>query len=65
MREPDDLTLVVAGADLPIPSTSTPLGHPPCRVTREIVLRAASLVHGRAMTTPPSLPARSLPTSIP
>jgi len=45
VREPDDLTLVVAGADLPIPQHvyCPSWGHPPCRVTREIVLRAASL----------------------
>ena len=45
MREPDDLTLVVAGADLPIPQHvyCPSWGHPPCRVTREIVPRAASL----------------------
>jgi len=45
MRAPDDLTLVVAGADLPIPQHvyCPSWGHPPCRVTREIVLRAASL----------------------
>ena len=36
--EPDDLTLVVAGADLPIPQHvyCPSWGHPPCRVTREI-----------------------------
>ena len=45
VREPDDLTLVVAGADLPIPQHvyCPSWGHPPCRVTREIVPRAASL----------------------
>jgi hypothetical protein len=45
VRDPDDLTLVVAGADLPIPQHvyCPSWGHPPCRVTREIVLRAASL----------------------
>jgi len=45
MRAPDDLTLVVAGADLPIPQHvyCPSWGHPPCRVTREIVPRAASL----------------------
>lgn len=38
VREPDDLTLVVAGADLPIPQHAycPSWGHPPCRVTREI-----------------------------
>ena len=43
--EADDFTLVVAGADLPIPQHvyCPSWGHPPCRVTREIVLRAASL----------------------
>jgi len=40
VREPDDLTLVVAGADLPIPQHAycPSWGYPPCRVTREIVL---------------------------
>jgi hypothetical protein len=39
VREPDDLTLIVAGADLPIPQHAycPSWGHPPCRVTREIV----------------------------
>ena len=39
VREPDDITLVVAGADLPIPQHAycPSWGHPPCRVTREIV----------------------------
>ncbi|HTY78345.1 MAG TPA: hypothetical protein VMI34_11055 [Candidatus Bathyarchaeia archaeon] len=39
VREPDDLTLVVAGADLPIPQHvyCPSWGHPPSRVTREIV----------------------------
>jgi len=43
VREPDDLTLVVAGADLPIPQHAycPSWGHPPCRVTREIVSRPA------------------------
>jgi hypothetical protein len=38
VREPDDLTLIVAGADLPIPQHAycPSWGHPPCRVTREI-----------------------------
>jgi hypothetical protein len=42
VREPDDITLVVAGADLPIPQHAycPSWGHPPCRVTREIVLPA-------------------------
>jgi len=45
MPAPDDLTLVVAGADLPIPQHfyCPSWGHPPCRVTREIVPRTASL----------------------
>ena len=44
VREPEDLTLIVAGADLPIPQHAycPSWGHPPCRVTREIVLPAAS-----------------------
>jgi len=44
VREPDDLTLVVAGADLPIPQHAycPSWGHPPCRVTREIVLPPAT-----------------------
>ena len=39
VREPDDLILIVAGADLPIPQHAycPSWGHPPCRVTREIV----------------------------
>ena len=39
VREPDDLTLIVAGADLPIPQHvyCPSWGYPPCRVTREIV----------------------------
>jgi hypothetical protein len=39
VREPDDITLIVAGADLPIPQHAycPSWGHPPCRVTREIV----------------------------
>jgi hypothetical protein len=43
VREPDDITLVVAGADLPIPQHAycPSWGHPPCRVTREIVLPAS------------------------
>jgi hypothetical protein len=43
VREPDDLTLIVAGADLPIPQHvyCPSWGHPPCRVTREIVLPPA------------------------
>ncbi len=38
VRDPDDITLVVAGADLPIPQHAycPSWGHPPCRVTREI-----------------------------
>ena len=41
VREPDDITLVVAGADLPIPQHAycPSWGYPPCRVTREIVER--------------------------
>jgi hypothetical protein len=44
VRDPDDLTLVVAGADLPIPQHAycPSWGHPPCRVTREIVLPPAA-----------------------
>ena len=44
VREPDDLTLIVAGADLPIPQHAycPSWGHPPCRVTREIVLPPAA-----------------------
>ncbi len=42
VSEPDDITLIVAGADLPIPQHAycPSWGHPPCRVTREIVLPA-------------------------
>ena len=49
VHEPDDLTLVVAGADLPIPQHAycPSWGHPPCRVTREIVMP-----DGAAGTTP-------------
>jgi len=41
VREPDDITLIVAGAELPIPQHAycPSWGHPPCRVTREIVSR--------------------------
>jgi len=48
VREPDDLTLVVAGADLPIPQHvyCPSWGHPPCRVTREIVLASAGAPRG-------------------
>jgi len=40
--EPDDITLVVAGAELPIPQHAycPSWGHPPCRITREIVSRS-------------------------
>lgn len=40
VQEPDDITLIVAGADLPIAQHAycPSWGHPPCRVTREIVL---------------------------
>jgi len=39
VRDPDDLTVIVAGADLPIPQHAycPSWGHPPCRVTRESV----------------------------
>ncbi|MGH7412789.1 MAG: hypothetical protein ACREKJ_01130 [Candidatus Rokuibacteriota bacterium] len=42
VRDPDDIALIVAGADLPIPQHAycPSWGHPPCRVTREIVLPA-------------------------
>lgn len=38
VREPDDITLIVAGADLPVPQHAygPSWGHPPCRITREI-----------------------------
>ena len=38
VREADDLTVIVAGADLPIPQHvyCPSWGHPPCRVTREV-----------------------------
>jgi len=51
VREPDDLTLILAGADLPIPQHAycPSWGHPPCRVTREIVLPAT----GRGTMTEP------------
>ena len=39
VREPDDIALVVAGADLPVPQHAycPSWGFPPCRITREIV----------------------------
>ena len=42
VQDPDDITLIVAGADLPIPQHAycPSWGYPPCRVTREIVLPA-------------------------
>ncbi len=45
VREPDDITLIVAGAELPIPQHAycPSWGHPPCRVTREIVSREPPL----------------------
>ena len=50
VREPDDLTLLVAGADLPIPQHAycPSWGHPPCRVTRLISSPGASDVPGSA-----------------
>jgi hypothetical protein len=38
VREPDDITLIVAGADLPVPQHAycPSWGFPPCRITREI-----------------------------
>ena len=52
VREPDDITLIVAGADLPIPQHAycPSWGHPPCQVTREIVPPAAD----RSRTAMPS-----------
>ena len=43
VRDPDDLTLIVAGTDLPIPQHAycPSWGHPPCRVTREIAGRGS------------------------
>ena len=40
VRDPDDITVVVAGADLAIPQHAylPSWGHPPCRITRPIVL---------------------------
>jgi hypothetical protein len=42
VRDPDDITVVVAGADLAIPQHAyfPSWGHPPCRITREIVMPA-------------------------
>jgi hypothetical protein len=42
VREPEDITVVVAGADLEIPQHAyfPSWGHPPCRVTREIAMPA-------------------------
>jgi hypothetical protein len=39
VRDPDDITVVVAGADLAIPQNAylPSWGHPPCRVVREVV----------------------------
>ena len=39
VREPDDITVVVAGADLAIPQNAylPSWGHPPCRLVREVV----------------------------
>jgi hypothetical protein len=39
VKEPDDITVIVAGADLPIPQLAyfPSWGFPPCRVTREII----------------------------
>jgi hypothetical protein len=39
VREPDDITLLVAGADVHVAQHAycPSWGHPPCRVTREIV----------------------------
>jgi hypothetical protein len=39
VQEPDDITVIVAGADLPIPQLAyfPSWGFPPCRVTREII----------------------------
>ena len=40
VREPADITVVVAGADLEIPQNAyfPSWGHPPCRITREVAL---------------------------
>jgi hypothetical protein len=40
VRDPEDITVVVAGADLEIPQHAyfPSWGHPPCRVTREILM---------------------------
>jgi len=40
VRDPDDITVVVAGADLEIPQHAyfPSWGHPPCRVSREILM---------------------------
>ncbi|MEK7370154.1 MAG: hypothetical protein AAB265_01745, partial [candidate division NC10 bacterium] len=40
LREPADITVVVAGADLEIPQNAyfPSWGHPPCRITREVAL---------------------------
>ena len=42
VAEPDDITVVVAGADLAIPQHAylPSWGHPPCRITRRIALPA-------------------------
>jgi len=42
VRDPEDITVVVAGADLEIPQHAyfPSWGHPPCRVTREIRMPA-------------------------
>ncbi|HXJ79604.1 MAG TPA: hypothetical protein VMS64_13095 [Candidatus Methylomirabilis sp.] len=40
LRDPEDITVVVAGADLEVPQHAyfPSWGHPPCRVTREILM---------------------------
>jgi hypothetical protein len=40
VREPADITVIVADASLAIPQNAyfPSWGHPPCRVTKEIVL---------------------------
>lgn len=56
VREPDDITLVVAGADLPIPQHAycPSWGHPPCRVTREIGPRPTGDAEGAAEAAAPA-----------
>jgi hypothetical protein len=60
VRDPADITVVVAGADLAIPQHAycPSWGHPPCRVTREIRVPPdwADRLAARARAAPPQSP---------